>query len=259
MRQFNNNINEQEVVEAFLEFLNRKKQVNYILDKKRPDRIERQVKAPDFLATDFSAGKRMAIEITSLYKSPEAGHEDSVWMETVGNLDVELRTRVRGSVWIFIPELSKNTPGLNNHKGRLSVRTKLSQVLPDIINSMPISNRPKRFTEDGIPFNFGIRKRKEGGSWVAISRLSPTSQSLDDVLNYLRQVLPGKNRKFCHPDFVSDEHVLLIDNLIPFLDQNLINNAFLILSKEVHMDFVNRMFMVELNRVIELKNPWATK
>ena len=232
---------------------------NFILDKNRPDRIERQLKAPDFLATNFSKGKRIAIEITSLYKSCEAGHEDSVWMETVGNLHVDLRGRVSGSVWIFIPELSKNMPGLNNHRGRLSMRSKLSQVLPEIVNSMPISNRPKRFTEDGIPFCFEIRKRKADGSWVAISCLSPTSQSLDDVLDYLRQVLPGKNRKFCHPDFVSDEHVLLIDNRVPFLEQNLINNAFLILSKEVSLDLVNRIFMVEFDRVIELKNPWGTK
>ena len=259
MRQFNNDINEQEVVKAFLEFLKRTNQGNFILDENRPDRIERQLKAPDFLATNFSAGKRIAIEITSLYKSCGAGHEDIVWMDTVGNLDVELRGRVCGSVWIFIPELSKNTPGLNNHQGRLAVRTKLSQVLPAIVNSMPISDRPKRFTEDGIPFCFEIRKRKVDGSWVAISRLSPTSQSLDDVLGYLRQVLPGKNRKFCHPDFVSDEHVLLIDNRVPFLEQNLIDQAFIILSKEVPLNLVNRMFMVEFDRVVELTNPWATK
>ena len=149
--------------------------------------------------------------------------------------------------------------GLKKRKDRLSIRSKLVQILPKIANSMPISDRPKRFTEKDIPFPFEIRKRKADGSWVAISRLSQTSQPIDDVLDYLRKVLPGKNEKFCHPEFVSDEHVLLIDNRVPFIEQNLIDNAFLTLSNDISMELVNRIFIIEFDRVNELKNPWGRK
>jgi len=259
MAQSINDIREQEVVKAFIEFLKRTKQGNFILHNNRPDRIERELKAPDFLATDDSTNKRIAIEITSLYKSCEAGLEDSIWMETVGGLDLELRGKITGSIWLFIPELTKSMAGLKKRKDRLSIRSKLVQVLPKIANSMPISDRPKRFTEKDIPFPFEIRKRKADGSWVAISRLSQTSQPIDDVLDYLRKVLPGKNEKFCHPEFVSDEHVLLIDNRVPFIEQNLIDNAFLTLSNDISMELVNRIFIIEFDRVNELKNPWGRK
>jgi len=259
MEHRNKEVNEKEVVDAFLDFLRHKNQGHFVLDPHKPDELERRRKAPDFSAIDSSTGMKMAIEITSLYKSSRAGYEDTIWMETVGGLDRELTGRVQGSAWVFVPGLTRATPCLENQRERNTVRTRFIQLLPSIIEAMPICDKPQRFENENIPFPFEIRKRKATGSWVAVSRLAPTSQSMDEALTYLQQVLPGKDKKFSHPNFASHEHVLLLENQIPFPEHNFAQRVLFSLSKKISLKLIDRIFLVEFDRVKELSNPWAKR
>lgn len=238
-------VDEKEVVDAFLGFIRDTNQGHFKLDPKKPDEIERHRPAPDFSAVDPSTGVKMAVEITFLYKSSRAGHEDSIWMETVGGLDSELVGTIRGSAWVFVPELTKETPHMKNQRERRAVRTRFIKLLPSIIETMPVSDQPQHFEDEGIPFPFEVRKRTTMGSWLAISRLSPTTQLMDEALTYLRQVLPGKDEKFSHPGFSAYLHVLLLENQIPFLDEDFAQRVLSALSQEISLKMTDRIFLVE--------------
>lgn len=248
---------ELETVNTFLEFLLHTSQGHFTIDQEKPDHIEHRRKAPDFSISDSTTEKKIAIEITSLYKSKEAGYDDTIWMETVGGLENELKGHVQGSAWIFVPELNKTTPNLGDKRKRHDIRNRFIEILPFIINDMTTSANPQRFMDARIPFTFDIRKRRSTGSWIAISRLVPTSQSLDEVLTYLSHILPGKDQKFSHPDFKSHEHVLLLDNQIPFTEDNLLLRALSALSTRISLKMTDRIFLVEFGNVFELPNPWV--
>lgn len=249
-------VSEKEVVDAFLDSLRHNNQGNFVLHPDKPDDLDRRRKAPDFSASDPSTKMKLAIEITSLYQSSRAGHEESIWMETVGGIDRELTGKIQGSAWIFIPELTKDTPHLQNGRERLTVRTRFVHMLPSIIETMPTSSRPQRFVREEVPFPFEIRKRKATGSWVAISRLVSKSHKMTDVVTYLRHVLPEKDKKFSHPDYASHKHILLLENRVSFLEHDFAQEALVALSKQISLESTDRIFLVEFESALELRNPW---
>lgn len=249
---------EGEVIATYVEFLEQTNQGRFLIDEEKPDVKDRRRKAPDYSISDPSNGKKVAIEITSLFKSTDAGHGTAIWMEVFGGLDEELRNRFQGSAWLHFPEVGQGSPGFQKRADRQKIRATLIQALPAIISTASVSPQPKRIELPGLPFHFLLRKSKPTGWFVALSRLTPTSQSANEVAKYLRGILPGKDLKFAHPDFQSHQHVILLDDQISFAEDNLAQRALDLLASEVSLTRTDRIFLVGFGRVTELVNPWVT-
>jgi hypothetical protein len=82
-----------EIIAAFIKWLNVERKAAYEISR-RPDEQERRLPAIDYILTDRGTGDEIAVEVSSIWRTGDAGMEDAYidkWFE-------EVRSRVRGRV-----------------------------------------------------------------------------------------------------------------------------------------------------------------
>ena len=195
-----------------------------IIDK--PDLRIRQRKAPDWIARSADGKSKIAIEVSALQSSGNAGYDAAVWEETFGSLKDELRQVLKENLWFFFPSVSAATPGLETRAARERIKQVLCEHLPAEAKKVDVFDEVVDCLIPGVPFAIGIRRRRLEGS-VKTSRLVdvPTSQNIAEIASYLSAKLPGKLRKFDAPEWDAFRRVVLLDNRVSFIEGELVQAA----------------------------------
>lgn len=91
-----------EIIEAFLKWLNAERRAHYVITE-RPDEVNRNRRDIDYVLDDPDRPPRIAVEVSSVWRSEEAGKEDAYigkWFERVRE---RVRGRVSGMFYVFLP------------------------------------------------------------------------------------------------------------------------------------------------------------
>lgn len=93
---------EDEIIAAFLKDLNQKRGAHYAIIAK-PDAIERNRPAVDYIIADRERSPEVAIEVSRTWRSEEAGKEDADWWKWVQRVRDLVRGQVPGAFRIATP------------------------------------------------------------------------------------------------------------------------------------------------------------
>ena len=91
---------EDDVLETFRCWLNANRPANYAVAS-RPDETERTTPAIDFILQDPDTRHEIAVEVSSLWRSGEAGSEDAYWNDWQGRVCELLAEDVPGDFLVF--------------------------------------------------------------------------------------------------------------------------------------------------------------
>lgn len=89
-----------EVFEAFLTQVNAARGSTYVTTE-RPDESERGEAEIDYVATDGPSGRQLAVEVSRVWRSPEARRENRSWWDFVHTVEAWLRGRVSGTFHLY--------------------------------------------------------------------------------------------------------------------------------------------------------------
>jgi len=93
---------EDEIIAAFLKDLNHKRRADYAIISK-PDAIERNRPAVDYIIADRERSPEVAIEVSRTWRSEEAGKEDAAWWKWIQRVRDLVRGQVPGAFRIATP------------------------------------------------------------------------------------------------------------------------------------------------------------
>jgi hypothetical protein len=91
-----------QVIEGFIRWLNKSEGASYEIAE-RPDTTERTLPAIDYVLRDTKTGRRCAVEVSSIWRSKEAGMEDAYidkWFQRARKV---VAGRVPGKYYITLP------------------------------------------------------------------------------------------------------------------------------------------------------------
>src|SRR5215472_12818796 len=93
---------EEELKDAFLRWLNEERRANYEATS-RPDRVDRNKKEIDYVLEDREKSAKIALEISTIWRSASAGKEDAEFAKWVDAFCATVRGRVAGGFQLDVP------------------------------------------------------------------------------------------------------------------------------------------------------------
>lgn len=92
-----------DVLEAFRRWLNRDRSTNYMVVAK-PDETNRNTKDIDYVLEDSQAKRpKLAVEVSSVWRSEEAGGEDAFFAKWFGAVQARAQRRLNGTFHVGMP------------------------------------------------------------------------------------------------------------------------------------------------------------
>lgn len=95
---------EEDVLEAFRQWLNTERHANYQISE-RPDKEKSNQNHPDidFILNDPKSPPRIAVEVSSVWRSKEAGKEDAYFDKWFERVRARVYGRIAGTFYVFLP------------------------------------------------------------------------------------------------------------------------------------------------------------
>jgi hypothetical protein len=176
-----------DVVKAYIRWLNRDGAVYEIVG--RPDTIERTRPAIDYVLRDANTGHELAVEVSSIWRSTDAGMEDAYidkWFEKARRLVVD---RVPGLFYISLPI---RVPAGADAGQSAEALVHTIRANESLIARAGQQARMLFFTVDGIDIWISLHPLNANGSDIQYSRSMP---DMTDFPSRVRACLDEKAPK----------------------------------------------------------------
>ena len=205
-----------EVFEAFLMQVNAARRSTYVVAD-RPDESERGESEIDYVATDAPSGRQLAVEVSSVWRNPEAGRDDRPWRDFVQTVETWLNGRVPGTFHLYAD--LRIPAGLN------------PQIFAGDLMTLFVREDATltRFSESGRALTFRvcgmdvcISKAAPTGSEVALGQRA-SDADLAAVSDFVRAILTKRSPKLQHHKARGRETWLLLYNtILPLLSPSIL-------------------------------------
>lgn len=91
-----------DVLQTFVEWINAARRGNYAVAQ-RPDRSERNRQEIDYVLRDSVTGHEIAVEVSSTWRSRDAGREDAEWLRWTEKVRAVIRNKIPGQFRVSTP------------------------------------------------------------------------------------------------------------------------------------------------------------
>ena len=91
-----------DVLEVFRRWLNEQRLANYTIAE-RPDKVNRNSRDIDYVLNSSDRPTKIAVEVSSIWRSEDAGEEDAYFANWFERVRVRVRGGVEGTFYIFMP------------------------------------------------------------------------------------------------------------------------------------------------------------
>ncbi len=195
-----------DVLQTFVEWLNATRSANYAVEQ-RPDRTERNSQEIDYLLRNPVTGHEVAVEVSSTWRSKDAGREDAEWLRWT--------QQVRTLSWGKIPgQFRVSTPlriprELLPDKFAESLGELLRQKVAGI-EALGREGKQMRTHVQGIKVHVAHANRS--GSDLTFGRQLPDAETRD-FPDQVREILAAKAPKLKKHKDIGRETCLVIYNL----------------------------------------------
>jgi hypothetical protein len=91
-----------DVLQTFVEWLNATRSGDYVIAR-RPDLTERTRPDIDYVLTNSATGRKIAVEVSSTWRSQDAGREDAEWLRWTEHVRALVRGKIPGQFRVSTP------------------------------------------------------------------------------------------------------------------------------------------------------------
>ncbi len=223
-----------EVFEAFLTQVNAARGSTYVATE-RPDESRRGEAEMDYVATDASSGRQLAVEVSSVCRSPEAGKGDQSWRDFVRTVETWLRGRVPGT---FQLSTDRRIPaGLDPQTFAGDLMTLFVREDATLTR---LSERGRALTIRVCGMDLCIAKATRKGSEVALGR-RVSDADLAAFSDFVRGILTRRSPRLQpHKARGRETWLLLYDTIWPLLSPSILQGlaGALLSDAHAHIDHI---------------------
>ncbi|MEE8115392.1 MAG: hypothetical protein V3T23_13690, partial [Nitrososphaerales archaeon] len=175
------------VLIVFLDWINKGRNRDYKVVS-RPDESERWQEAIDYVLGD--PDPEMAVEVSSIWRSSEAGKEDQYWLRWADQVD---KLFTKGSLGPYRVYMDLRVPaGLKPETFAEELRRLV--IAEDAILNSP-RQKERRLTRDVCHMEVTIVKSSGMGSGLSFARRIDEGADLDGFSNFVDRILAKKSQK----------------------------------------------------------------
>lgn len=198
---------EDEVLEAFRCWLNANRTASYVVAS-RPDKTERTAPAIDFILQDPTSCHEIAVEVSSLWRSGEAGSEDAYWNNWQGRVCELLAAHVPGLFFVATP--LQVPEGVSPETFAAALKSLILRDINEIIRRVPDS---QWYECNLCGMDILISQAAVSPHGVSFARRGSPAM-LETLPDFLRRVLNKKSPKLKQHKQAGRETWLVVYNTV---------------------------------------------
>jgi len=210
-----------DVLQTFIEWLNATRAVNYAVAQ-MPDRTERNRQEIDYLLREAITGHEVAVEVSSTWRSTDAGREDAEWFRWTERVRTIVRGKITGQFRVSTPlRIPRELPP-NKFAEILAESLKQNEA---IIQARGKEGKYLKMHVQGIDLH--VAHASESGSEITFGRQLPEAET-HAFPDTVRKILAAKAPKLKqHKDAGRETWLIIYNTFWPAVSPYEVEQVFL--------------------------------